>query len=98
LRTPEIGVRMALGAAPAHIRRSVLQRAAMHLVIGLAIGLAGSWMLSTLVAGFLFEVRPHDPWIYAAVSGTLAASGLAAALIPARRAARVDPLIALRAP
>jgi putative ABC transport system permease protein len=98
LRTPEIGVRMALGAAPAHIRRSVLQRAAMHLVIGLAIGLAGSWMLSTLVAGFLFEVRPHDPWIYAAVSGTLVASGLAAALIPARRAARVDPLIALRAP
>jgi ABC-type lipoprotein release transport system permease subunit len=48
------------------------------------------------VAGFLFEIRPHDPWVYAGVTATLAAMGLAAALLPARRAARVDPLVALR--
>ena len=53
-------------------------------------------MLGALVAGFLFEITPHDPWVYAGVTATLVATGVIAALLPARRAARVDPLVALR--
>jgi predicted permease len=95
-RTQEIGIRMALGAMPATILRSVLGRAVMYLAGGLAIGLIGAWVLSAGVSGFLFQVRPHDLWVYGAVSATIAATGVAAAFLPARRAARVDPLVALR--
>ena len=96
LRTQEIGVRMALGARPRAILRSVLGRAATYLTVGLAIGLPGAWALSALVSGFLFEVHPHDPRVYAAVTATLALAGLSAAFVPAWRASRVDPLRALR--
>jgi putative ABC transport system permease protein len=96
LRTQEIGIRMALGAAPLAILWSVLRRAAIYLATGLAIGLANAWFLSTLVSGFLFEVQPHDPLVYAGVVTVLVSTGLFAAFVPARRAARVDPLIALR--
>ena len=71
------------------------RRAALP-VAGLAIGLIGAWGLAGLVSGFLFEIQPHDPWVYAGVLLVLAMTGLAAAFVPARRAARVDPLVALR--
>ena len=64
---------------------------------GLAIGLLAATVLSALVSGFLFETRPHDPWVYAGVAATLVFTGVIAALFPARLAARVDPLVALRA-
>ena len=96
-RTQEIGVRIALGAVPSAILVSVLGRAALYLAVGLAIGTSAAWGLANLVAGFLFEIHPHDPAIYAAVLALLAATAVAAALVPARRAARVDPLVALRA-
>jgi ABC-type antimicrobial peptide transport system permease subunit len=95
-RTPEIGIRMALGAQPSTILRSVLVRALRQLAAGLAIGLTAAWLLSTLVTDFLFRIEPHDLRIYAAAAIALLLAGLAAALLPARRAARVDPLIALR--
>jgi putative ABC transport system permease protein len=95
-RTHEIGIRMALGAVPAAILRSVLGRAAMYLAGGLAIGLVGAWVLGGLVSGFLFQIPPHDLRVYAGVSATLVAAGVAAAWFPARRASRVDPLVALR--
>lgn len=95
-RTHEIGIRMALGAVPAAILRSVLGRAAMYLAGGLAIGLIGAWVLGGLVSGFLFQIPPHDLRVYAGVSATLVAAGVAAAWFPARRASRVDPLVALR--
>jgi putative ABC transport system permease protein len=96
LRTPEIGIRMALGAVPSRILWSVLGRALTYLAGGLVIGLTGAWILSALVSGFLFEIRPHDPWVYAGVGATLVVTGLTAAFLPARRASRVDPLVALR--
>ncbi|MEP6915745.1 MAG: FtsX-like permease family protein [Acidobacteriota bacterium] len=95
-RTQEIGIRMALGALPSTILMSVLGGALLHMTAGVAIGMAGAWALAGLVSGFLFEIQPHDPKVYGAVLAVLAVAGLTAALVPARRAARVDPLIALR--
>ena len=96
LRTHEIGIRMALGALPRAILSSILGQALTYLGAGLAIGLPAAWLLGALVSGFLFQVEPHDLGVYGWVSGALVATGVAAALLPARRAARVDPLIALR--
>ena len=62
----------------------------------ITIGVAGAWSLAGLVEGFLFEIEPHDPMIYGSVLVVLALTGLGAALLPAQRAARVDPLVALR--
>lgn len=96
LRTLEIGIRMALGARPGTILSSILGQALTYVGTGLAIGLPAAWLLGALVSGFLFEVEPHDVRVYGWVSGALVTTGVAAALFPARRAARVDPLIALR--
>jgi predicted permease len=95
-RTQEIGVRMALGALPGRILRMVLGRAAVFMMAGLALGLAGAWGLARFVASFLFKVQPHDPVVYALVALVLLTAGLIAAFLPARRAASVDPLVALR--
>jgi putative ABC transport system permease protein len=96
-RTQEIGIRMALGAEPSSILRSVLGSALLTMVGGIGIGLVGAWALSGLVRGFLFEVQPHDPTVYGGALLVLATAGLAAAFGPAHRASSVDPLIALRA-
>ena len=95
-RTQEIGIRMALGALPSTILKSVLGGALLYVIAGLAIGSIGAWGLAGLVRGFLFEIQPHDPRVYAGVLLVLAITGLAAAFVPARRAAGVDPLVALR--
>jgi putative ABC transport system permease protein len=95
-RTPEIGVRMALGAQPRRVLLGVLGRASVFLALGLAVGLAGAWVVAGSVEAFLFQIQPHEPSVYVATSGALLVIGLVAALVPARRAARVDPLIALR--
>jgi predicted permease len=96
-RTPEFGVRLALGAARGQVLRLVLGRAAVFMAIGLVAGLGAAWALSRFVKAFLFDVTPGDPVIYATVALTLLAAGFVAALIPALRAARVDPIITLRA-
>ena len=95
-RTQEIGIRMALGAMPSAILRSVLGGALVYVAAGLAIGLLSAWNLAGAIAGFLFEIEPHDPLVYAGVVALLGLAGLLAAALPARRAASVDPLIALR--
>ena len=95
-RTREIGVRMALGADAASVLRSVLSQASRYLLAGLAFGFVGAVSVAGLAEGFLFRVRPHDVGVYAAAGAVLLIAGLVAAWIPARRAARVDPLAALR--
>jgi predicted permease len=95
-RTREIGVRMALGADGPAIRRMVLGEGTWLVAVGLAIGVGGSIATSGLLRTLLFEVRPGDPLTLAIVSGVLALVGLAACYLPARRATRVDPLVALR--
>jgi ABC-type antimicrobial peptide transport system permease subunit len=74
----------------------VLRRAATQVGVGLIGGLVASWLLATSVQSFLFKVEPRDLRLYAAVCAVHAVTALAAAYLPARRAARVDPLVALR--
>jgi len=96
-RTREIGVRIALGAVPGSILQMVLGRAARLMLVGLAGGLVGAAALERAIRVFLFDARAHDPVVYGGVALVLLATGLVAAFGPARRAARVDPLVALRA-
>jgi putative ABC transport system permease protein len=95
-RTSEIGVRMALGATRWQVMSMILQRASVLTVAGILIGASLAWWFSGAVRTFLFQVEPADPRIFAAALATLALSGLVASAIPARRAASVDPMIALR--
>jgi predicted permease len=95
-RVREIGVRLALGARPAQIRTLVLSHGMQLLLIGSSIGLVAAFALSQLLQKLLFEVRIADPSIYFGVGFLLFAATLLACWIPARRASRVDPIIALR--
>jgi putative ABC transport system permease protein len=95
-RSREIGIRVALGAHPRDVLRMVLGHAFALSVIGVAAGLAGALALSRAIGSLLFELSPTDPATLAAVALLLTAVALLASWLPARRAARVDPLIALR--
>ncbi len=95
-RTREIGIRMALGAQPADILRSIVGQGARLAVMGLAIGTLCAMALSRFVASLLHGVGPGDPISYAGSAAVLGVATLIAALIPARRASRVDPMVALR--
>jgi putative ABC transport system permease protein len=97
-RTRELGVRMALGADAASTLRLVLGRSMLLIAAGTACGLAASVAVTRAMAGLLYGVSPVDPIVFAGVSLVLAAAGFAATLIPARRATRVDPIVALRVP
>ncbi len=95
-RTGEIGVRMALGALPADVVRMVLLDAGRMVAAGVAIGLAAAFVLSRYVESQLFGIQAADLAIYAGAAGTLAAVAALAALVPAWRASRIDPVTALR--
>jgi len=92
----EIGVRVALGATPSRIHRSVLALTVRHVALGLVIGLPLAWWISRGFASYLFQVTPADPSVYLGVAALVVAVGIAAALVPAQRAARTDPMITLR--
>ena len=96
-RTRELGVRMALGASPARLGREVLSRAALMLGAGVAVGLTAAFTTSTALRALLFEISPADPAALIGACTLLLAVGLGAAVVPARRAARIDPAEALRA-
>jgi putative ABC transport system permease protein len=95
-RTREIGIRMALGARKAEVLLLMLTHNLRAAFLGIGLGLAGSFMLTRFLEGLLFEVKPMDPLILGAVALILASVAFAASYIPARRATKVDPLIALR--
>jgi len=94
--TQEIGIRMALGAKPSNILRMILLHFFRWTIAGALLGLLGSWFAARLLESLLFEVRVHDPWPLAFAVGLLFVVAFFAAWIPARRAMRVDPIVALR--
>jgi predicted permease len=96
LRTNEIGVRIALGATRRNVVSMVIRKATMLMIAGLAVGGVGAWYAGASVNAFLFQVEATDIRIFVSAFATLALTGLAASAIPARRAANVDPMIALR--
>jgi predicted permease len=95
-RTSEIGLRMALGASPGAVMRMVLGHGRRLTLVGIALGIAGALAVSRLMQEALFDVDPAEPLIYLVLSMTLLAVAEAASFIPAWRATRIDPLIALR--
>jgi len=95
-RTREIGIRMALGAQPGDVRTLIVGRGAKLAILGVALGIAGAFALTRLLASLLFVVKPNDPATFAGVSLLLVATALLACYVPARRAMKVDPLVALR--
>jgi len=95
-RTREVGIRMALGAGAGDVVGLVFRQGAWQMGLGLLFGLGFAASVAQLMSVILFEVRPRDPAIFGGVVAVLVASGTIACLIPARRATRVDPLLALR--
>jgi putative ABC transport system permease protein len=95
-RTHEIGVRMAIGARPGEIVRMILGQGMGLALMGVALGILGSFALTHMVKSFLFGVTPNDPVTFLGVAGVLTAAAFAACYVPARRASRIDPNIALR--
>lgn len=96
-RTNEIGIRMALGAGRGDVLRMVVAHGAKLAILGLAMGLGGAWAATRLLKSQLYNVTPTDPWTFAGVAILLFLVALAASLLPARRATRIDPIVALRA-
>jgi predicted permease len=95
-RTREIGIRLALGAQAGEVRRLVVKQGMLLTLIAVALGLAAAWAVANISASFLYGVRPHDAVTFTAVPVFLAAIAFLACWIPSRRAAKVDPLTALR--
>jgi predicted permease len=95
-RTREIGIRMALGARPADVRRMLLLEGGRLALLGVALGLGGSLLLTRAMSALLYGVGPRDPMTFASVPAVLASVALAACFFPALRASRVDPMTALR--
>ena len=95
-RTNEVGIRMALGADRGVVRAMILKDGARLVCVGLAVGLVGALALSGALATQLYQVNPRDPWVLASVTGVLPVVGMLASLVPAWRATRVDPVVAMK--
>ena len=95
-RTREIGIRMALGAGQARVLTQVMRESAALTSIGIALGVPGALWASRGIGSFLYGLSAADPWTYVALAVVLAIIALGAAWIPARRAAQMDPMVALR--
>jgi len=95
-RTREIGIRMSLGAQRGDVLRLFLSQGMMVTLSGIVIGLAGAWATTRIMRSLLYSVSPTDPLVFLAVPLTFAAVALLASFLPARRAAQINPNIALR--
>ena len=96
LQTREIGIRLALGAQPTQVLGLVMQKAARLVLAGIAVGLFGSYFLTRLIASEVWGVSVTDPTTFVSVAFLALLIGLLACLLPARRASRIDPMVALR--
>ena len=96
-RTSEIGIRMSLGAAPGRVQRAILREGGVLLAVGIALGAVIAALVVSVLRGLLYGVEPHDPVTFIGVAVLMATIGLLACWIPAARAARVDPVTAIRA-
>jgi putative ABC transport system permease protein len=95
-RTHEIGIRVALGASRGDVAGMVMSQGTMMTVVGLLMGLAGAWFATRYIATLLYGITPGDPLTFGGAAVILGAVALAACYLPARRAMRVDPMVALR--
>jgi len=95
-RTNEIGIRMSLGADPGRVQRMILGEGGVLLASGLTLGVGGAFFAARIIRGLLFGVPPNDPVTLIGVAVTMAAIGVAACLVPALRASRIDPAITMR--
>ena len=95
-RTSEFGLRMALGASRGNLLAQVLRQGAALVAIGVVLGIAGAAAVTRWLASLLYGVTPSNVWSYAAVAAILLVVGLGASFLPARRATRVDPMVALK--
>jgi putative ABC transport system permease protein len=95
-RTRELGLRIALGAARTHVAALVLRHGGVLVGLGLALGLLGAWSTTRVLRSLLFEVQPTDPVVFVALALVTMAVAFVASAIPALRATRVDPLVALK--
>jgi ABC-type antimicrobial peptide transport system permease subunit len=95
-RTREFGIRLAIGARPGAVLRGVLGESLWLAAAGIGVGLIGTWFATDLVSTFLYGLSPRDPLTLVSVSVGLVLTAVAATYLPARRAARIDPLRALR--
>jgi ABC-type antimicrobial peptide transport system permease subunit len=95
-RTQEIGIRMALGATTSHVQLSIIVKTLRLALIGIALGAVASFFLSRAIAALLFDTAPTDPMTFAAMVLLIGTVALLAGHIPARRASRINPMIALR--
>jgi ABC-type antimicrobial peptide transport system permease subunit len=95
-RRRELGIRLALGAEPSRVLGAVLRDAALLAAAGIAIGVGGAWLMSSLIAGLLFDISDRDPLTLVGAAGVLALASLMAAYLPARRASQLDPTTVLR--
>jgi ABC-type antimicrobial peptide transport system permease subunit len=95
-RTQEIGVRIALGATARQVQTQIIRETIALTIVGLAVGLLGAWLASHALTGFLFGVTADDPFTYVTMAVALSAVAMASGYLPARRAARIDPIVALR--
>jgi hypothetical protein len=98
MRRTELGVRLSLGATPRDLRRMLFRQLLTPVAIGLVMGTAVTFWVAQFLQAFLHDVNARDPWTHAAVAVALLLVAIAATIIPARKAARTDPAIALRAP
>jgi putative ABC transport system permease protein len=96
LQTHDIGIRMALGAAPGAVMRMIVLKGLRPIIAGVVIGVAASYALSRLLANQIYGVKATDPWTFAVSVIVLVAAGAAACMLPARQATKVDPLVAVR--
>ena len=95
-RTQEIGIRLALGAQTSQVRKMVVRQGMGLAIVGVVIGLGAAFGLARLMTAFLFGVAPRDPVVFVGVPLLLALVAFVAVWLPARRASRVDPIVALR--